>query len=97
MTPLLTWPKVPDRGMKSNLDTAHSHAFAASNNALFVVPSGRGDGFRATKRGHVLELADPDSGHALAPTPDDLLIVSIAANFAWSAQRFLRARRLPTT
>ena len=43
----------------------------------------------------MLELAGPDSAQALAPTPDDLFISSIASDFAWSAQRFLRARRLP--
>ena len=81
--------------MKSNVDTAHSHPVPASTHALYVVPRARGDGFRATICGHVLELADPDSDHAFAPTPDDLLIVSIASDFAWSAQRFLRAKRLP--
>ena len=53
------------------------------------------DGFRATVHGHILELADPDSGHALAPTPEDLLIASVASALAWSARGFLRARRLP--
>ena len=77
------------------LDTADSRAVPASTHGLFVVPDRRRDGFDATIRGHLLELADPDSGHALAPTPDDLFISSIASDFAWSAQRFLRARRLP--
>jgi uncharacterized OsmC-like protein len=63
--------------------------------ALFVSPRGRGDGFRASIRGHVLELADPSSGHALAPTPNDLLVVSIASELAWSARSFLRAEGLP--
>jgi hypothetical protein len=70
-------------------------AASASRDVLFVIPSGRGqglDGFRASIRGHLLELADPDSGHRLAPTPDDLLIASIASDFAWFTQRFLRAR-----
>lgn len=60
-----------------------------------VVPSGRGqglEGFRASIRGHLLELADPDSAHGLAPTPEDLLIASIASDFAWFARQFLRAR-----
>jgi uncharacterized OsmC-like protein len=77
------------------LDTADSRAVPASTHGLFVVPNRRRDGFDATIRGHLLELADRDSGHALAPTPDDLFISSIASDFAWSAQRFLRARRLP--
>jgi uncharacterized OsmC-like protein len=66
-----------------------------SSHGLFVIPRGRGDGFRASIRGHILDLADPGSGHALAPTPDDLLIVSIASELAWSARRFLRAYGLP--
>ena len=89
-------PRLPDRDIESNLDTTDSHAVPASTHGLSVVPNGRRDGFHATMRsGQLLELADPDSGHALAPTPDDLLIGSIASDFAWSARRFLRARRLP--
>lgn len=61
---------------------------------VFVIPSGRGDGLRASIRGHLLELADPSLGHGLAPTPDDLRTVSIASSFAWFAQRFLRDRGL---
>jgi hypothetical protein len=45
---------------------------------------------RANIRGHLLELADPTSGHGLAPTPDDLRTVSIASEFAWIARHFLR-------
>jgi uncharacterized OsmC-like protein len=67
----------------------------ASTHQLFVVRDGRGDGFRATVHGHILDLADPGSGQSLAPTPDDLLIVSIASALAWSARGFLRAQRLP--
>jgi uncharacterized OsmC-like protein len=74
---------------------AGSDAAPASAYGLLVVPNGRRNGFHATIRGHELELADPDSGHALAPTPDDLLVGSIASDCAWSTQRFLRARRLP--
>ena len=62
---------------------------------LFVIPRGRGDGFEASIRGHVLDLADPASGHALAPTPDDLFIVSIASELAWSARSLLRVHRMP--
>jgi len=61
---------------------------------LFIVPRREGDGFRASVRGHMLDLVDPTS-YALAPTTDDLFIVSIAAALAWSAQRFLRERVLP--
>jgi uncharacterized OsmC-like protein len=68
---------------------------SASRQVLFVVRRGRGDDFRASIRGHLLELADPNSGHMLAPTPDDLLMASIASDFAWIARRFLRARELP--
>jgi putative redox protein len=67
---------------------------AASFDALFVIPSGRG-GLWASIRGHVLELADPRSVHGLAPTPDDLFIASIASDLAWSARHFLRAHGLP--
>jgi hypothetical protein len=59
---------------------------------LFVLPCRGGDGFRASIGGHVLELADPGSGHGLAPTPDDLRIASIASDFAWFARHFLRDR-----
>jgi hypothetical protein len=64
---------------------------AASSNALFVSPHERRDGFWASIRGHVLDLADPSSGHALAPTPDDLFIVSIASELAWTARSSFRA------
>ena len=50
-------------------DGNESQGAPASSNSLFVVPHGRGDGFQAEIRGHLLELADPGSGHALAPTP----------------------------
>lgn len=67
---------------------------AVTSHVLFVNPTRRGDGFRASIRGHLLELADPGSGHRLAPTPDDLLIVSIASDLAWSARQFLRGHGL---
>jgi len=76
-------------------DDGDSDATPARDNGLFVIPRGRGDGFRATIRGHFLDLADPNAGHTLAPTPDDLLILSIASEYAWSARRFLRACGLP--
>jgi uncharacterized OsmC-like protein len=63
--------------------------------ALFVVPNRQGDGFRASIRGHLLDLAEPSPGHGLAPTPDDLLIASIASDLAWSARYFLRAHGAP--
>jgi putative redox protein len=72
-----------------------SGAAPAMRQALFVLPSRRGDGFRVSVRGHLLELADPNSRHGLAPTPDDLLIASIASDLAWCARRFLRAQGLP--
>ena len=68
---------------------------AAPSGALFVSPHERRDGFWASIRGHVLELADPSSGHALAPTPNDLFIVSIASDLAWTARTILRAHGLP--
>src|SRR5919198_3165941 len=63
--------------------------------ALVVSPHERRDGFWASIRGHVLDLADPNNGHALAPTPDDLFIVSIASELAWTARGILRANGLP--
>lgn len=68
---------------------------AKKTHALFVVPRERADGFRASIDGHILDLADPRSGHALAPTPDDLYVVSIASALAWSARDLLRANGLP--
>jgi hypothetical protein len=61
--------------------------------ALFVTPCGA-DGFRASVRGHVLDLADPASGHRLAPTPRDLVAAALASDAAWFARRFLRDREL---
>jgi hypothetical protein len=67
----------------------------ASTHALSVMRHERRDGFWASIRGHVLDLADPGSGHALVPTPADLFIVSIASELAWCARGFLRAYGLP--
>ena len=66
----------------------------SSSRTLFVLPRGEGNGFRASVRGHILDLIDPGS-YALAPTTDDLFIVSIAASLAWAARSFLRAHGLP--
>jgi uncharacterized OsmC-like protein len=85
----------PSRIVMKQTDDGVSQAVPTSTRALCVIPHGRRDGFWASIRGHVLELADPSSGQALAPTPDDLLIVSIASELAWSARRFLRSRGLP--
>jgi uncharacterized OsmC-like protein len=76
-------------------DNGDADAAPASSHALFVSPHERRDGFWASIRGHVLDLADPSSGHALAPTPDDLFIVSIAAELAWTARKILRAQGQP--
>ncbi|HEX5582229.1 OsmC family protein [Gaiella sp.] len=62
--------------------------------ALFVIP-GRAGGLRASIRGQVLELAEPDPVHRLAPTPDDLFVASIASGLAWAARRVLRDHGLP--
>jgi hypothetical protein len=69
----------------------------ASSHSLYIVPQGLGSGFLATIRGHILELANPGSSsdHSLAPTPDDLLIASLASELAWSTRAFLRAHGLP--
>jgi hypothetical protein len=65
-----------------------------ARNALFVVPYGHGDGFQARVGGHVVDLIDPSS-YALAPTADDLLVLSMASPLAWSARPLLRTRQLP--
>jgi uncharacterized OsmC-like protein len=67
---------------------------APTGRALHIMPTRRGDGFKATIHGHTFELADPTDGR-LAPSPDDLLIASIASDVAWSARRLLRANGLP--
>jgi hypothetical protein len=76
-------------------DTRRASGSEEPTHTLFVIPRGREDGFQASIRGHILELADPSSGHALAPTPDDLLVASMASELAWSARRLLRACALP--
>lgn len=88
--------------MTTSLDTEQrvpgstgASTIGTPSHTLFVVPRGRGDGFQASIRGHILELADPSSGSALAPTPDDLFVASIASELAWSARRLLRACGLP--
>jgi hypothetical protein len=67
----------------------------AATQVLFVIPRERGDGFKASIRGHMLDLADPTSGHALAPTPNDLFVAAHAAELAWCARRLLDAQGLP--
>jgi uncharacterized OsmC-like protein len=66
-----------------------------ASDGLFVVPRGRRDGFQASIRGHILDLADPGSSRSLAPTPDDLFVASIASELAWSARSLLRACGMP--
>ena len=81
--------------MPTQADTAPARDDSAATSTLFVLGSRLRGGFHASIRGQILELARPDSGHKLAPTPADLLIASIASDFAWSAQTFLRVRGLP--
>ena len=69
-------------------------AVTASGCALFVVPNKHADGFRASIRGHMFELADPASPHGLVPTPEDLLTAAIASDVAWFARGFLRTHGL---
>jgi hypothetical protein len=78
---------------KSGTEKGDSHATSGSSRALFVLAHKRRDGFWASIRGHALHLADPGS-HSLAPTDDDLYIVSLASTAAWCARRFLRAHGL---
>jgi uncharacterized OsmC-like protein len=74
----------------TRLATGRRGQAARETSALFVIPTRGGDGFRASVRGWMLDLADPSSDHRLAPTPDDLFILSIASDLAWSASRYLR-------
>jgi hypothetical protein len=71
-----------------------STANEAAKRDLFIIPNRRGDGFHASVRGHILDLIDPSS-YALAPTADDLFVISIASALAWSARSFLRTHGLP--
>jgi hypothetical protein len=77
-----------------DIEGGNSGALPTSTHTLFVLPRGESKGFQASVRGFILDLHDPSS-YALAPTTDDLFIVSIAAALAWAARGFLRARRLP--
>ena len=92
-TPRLEAIKYPPLRSTQTIDNRESDD-APTCHALFIVPTRRGDGFEASIHGHMLELADP-ADHRLAPSPDDLLIASIASDFAWSARRLLRAHGLP--
>ena len=65
------------------------HPVSGSNHELFVIPRDRGNGFQASIRGHMLDLADPASGHVMAPTPNDLFVVAHASELAWCARRLL--------
>jgi uncharacterized OsmC-like protein len=87
--------RIEDRPLRSvQTPSSREPDAGPTSHALFIIPTRRGDGFQASIHGHMLELADPTDPR-LAPTPDDLFIASIASDFAWSAQRFLRARGLP--
>jgi hypothetical protein len=66
-------------------------AIPPEDHALFILPARRGDGLLASVRGRVIVLADP-AADPFAPTADELLILSIASELAWSARRFLTAQ-----
>ena len=85
---------IEDGAEVSGEDTGQGISAAATSHALFIIPTRWGGGFTASIHGHLLELADP-ADHRLAPSPDDLLIASVASDLAWSARRFLRAQGLP--
>lgn len=92
---VLATERITDQALGPAHETENAVSDAAlTSHMLFVNPTRLGDGFRASIRGHLFELADPGSGHRLSPTPDDLLIVSIASDLAWSARRFLRGHGL---
>jgi len=76
-------------------ETGDSRTGLTSSRDLFVLAHERREGFWANIRGHVLDLADPDTNHGLAPNPDDLFVVSIASELAWTARRILRGLGLP--
>jgi hypothetical protein len=71
---------VRDRSLPADAD---HETTTASGYVHFVVPNKRGDGFRASVRGHMFELVDPESSLGLVPTPLDLLTAAIAADLAW--------------
>jgi uncharacterized OsmC-like protein len=85
--------RIKDRRLRSVQTPSNCADGIPTSRALCIIPTRRGDGFRASIHGYMLDLADPTDPR-LAPTPDDLFIASIASEFAWSAQRFLRARGL---
>ena len=86
---------INDRPLRSVPTTDSYESDAASRiRALFITPTRWGEGFTASIHGHTLTLADPRD-HRLAPSPDDLLVASIASDFAWCARRLLRANGLP--
>ena len=68
-----------------------SQGVAPEDHTLFILPARRGDGLLASIRGRVIVLADP-ADDPFAPTADELLILSIASELAWSARRFLSAQ-----
>jgi len=68
-----------------------NQAVQPEDHALFIVPARRGEGLLASIRGRVIVLADP-ADDPFAPTADELLILSIASELAWSARRFLSAQ-----
>jgi uncharacterized OsmC-like protein len=78
----------------TQLEAGRQPGNACETNALFVMPTRRGEGFQASVHGRMLDLADPSSDHGFAPTPNDLFILSIASDLAWSARSYLRAHGL---
>jgi hypothetical protein len=64
---------VPERITDQALDPGHNTEdcesdAAAASHGLFITPTRRGDSFKASIHGHMLELADP-TDHRLAPSP----------------------------
>jgi uncharacterized OsmC-like protein len=82
-------------GSEHGAETSDSRESHTSSRVLLVLPHERREGFWANIRGHVLDLADPDAGSGLAPSPDDLFVVSIASELAWTARRILSGSGLP--
>jgi hypothetical protein len=83
-------------------DNGEADAVFNSSHALFVIPRGREDGFQASIRGHVLDLADPSSGEALAADLNLTVTVSrraeaVSAALAAAFENGLAARSLNDT
>jgi hypothetical protein len=65
-----------------------------ASRSLFAIPRAPADGFPASIRGQVIDLADPQVDEQLGPTPNELFIVAGASDLAWSCRGLLRRHGL---